>query len=225
MKNSNLLAVATLIMVTVMPSCDHNDHISVEKPFDIKQFFVAGTTTPPSGSYRSVYLIKFLEENKAVIISSGPDFTADYSLTKDSLTVTVSDPQNYRTYRYSVDGKHNITSAYYKALTMEYKTTGSMIPISANNLLAGKTFKGEEFKMGPVSFRKDLYYKFSSDGKSFGTGLDLGMIDEKAFPYDLINGAAFKSKSGNTTQIGFFTDSLTVFRSSGLYYFGNYAKQ
>lgn len=221
----------TLILLTIcalaLVSCK-KDKASVEqeKPFVVTDFFIAGTTTPKSGSYSSVYFIKLLENNKATFMGSGNDFSGDYKLTKDSLIVTISDPNNYRIAKYAINDKHQFTSAYYRALTTEYTATGELIKIEATNQLAGKTFKGEEFKMGPTSFRKDLIYKFGAAGTTYGSGLDIATIDDRLNTYELINNSAFKFKNGTNVELGFVANKkLTAFRSSGLFYYGKYDQQ
>lgn len=109
---------------------------------------------------------------------------------------------------------------------MEYKATGNLLPLAKENQLAGKTFKGEEFKMGPVSNRPNLMYKFNAQGTAFGTGVDAAALDANANAVELLNNSAFRYKSGSTTEIGFVNgNQLTVFRSSGLFYYGNYTQQ
>ena len=221
------LALLVALAVGVVSSCKKDDSShQAEKPFVISEYYIAGTITPKSGSYTSVYLIKLLEDNKAVFVGTGNDLRGEYSLTKDSLIVTIPDPNNYRTARFAINSEHQLTSSYYRALTTEYGSTGNLLKIEENNQLAGKVFKGEEFKMGPVSFRKDLNYKFNGSGLTLGSGIDLNAIDDEGITYELINNSAFKYKSGSTTEIGFLSNNqLTVFRSSGLFYYGRYAQQ
>ena len=218
----SLLALAAGITIS---SCAIDSDILPKEPFVITDYYVAGTLTPASNSYTSVYLIKLLENNKAVFMSSGSDFTGDYTLTEDSLVVIVSDPNNYREARFAINKDHELTSARYKALTTEYKTTGSLLKIGDKNLLAGKTFKGEEFKMGPSSFKSNWFYKFNETGYSYGKGEDAAAISTE-YEATIINNSAFKFKNSSFTEIGFVQgDSLTIFRSQGLYYFGKYKKQ
>lgn len=232
MKKLNLLLAATLFLVTIMPSCDHRDHLSIEKPFDIKEHFIAGTNEPLKGAYfRSIYFIKFLEDNKAAIIDGRQVTLADYVLTKDSLIVSYISEKvpksDSMVYKFSLDMNKNITSSFYKSFTMESKSSGRLFPVKDSNLLAGKVFKGEEFKWSSGSFNKNWYYKFSSDGKTYGTGNDINTIDDKAYPYELINAIGFRSKQGNYLHLGYVTDSLTTFRvgAGGFYFFGKYGKQ
>ncbi|TDH26962.1 hypothetical protein EXU57_09160 [Segetibacter sp. 3557_3] len=216
----------TAIIMTSLAACKKDNTGPAEKPFVVTDHYVAGTITPANNAYNSVYMISLLENNKAVFISSGNNFTGDYTLTKDSLIVIISDPANYRVAKFAINEKHELTSAYYRALTTEYKATGKLLEIEATNQLAGKTFKGEEFKMGPVSFKKDLVYKFSSTGTTYGSGTDPQTINDQSNAFELINNSAFKFKSGSNVEMGFYTNNqLTVFRLSGLYYFGTYTQQ
>ena len=221
-----LLCVFASGLLFSVNSCKKDKETEQEKPFVVTDYFVAGTISPQSGSYESVYLISLLENNKAVFIGTGNDLTGEYTLSKDSLIVTISDANNFRTARFAINDKHELTSAYYRALTMEYKATGTLVPIAPNNTLSGKTFKGDEFKMGPDSNVKDLIYKFSATANSYGNGTDEPALDVNAKSYGLIHGAAFKHKSGSVTEIGFLNNKqLTVFRSSGLFYYGKYTQQ
>jgi hypothetical protein len=221
-QKSLLVLIATLFALS---GCK-KDKTTTEQPFVATEYFIAGTITPKSGSYASVYFIKIMENNKAVFMGSGNDFTGDYTLTKDSLIVTISDPNNYRIAKFAINDQHQLTQAYYRALTTEYNATGELIKIEDTNQLAGKSFKGEEFKMGSVSFRKDLIYKFGATGTTYGSSLDASAINDKANTYELINNSAFKYKSGSNVELGFVANKkLTVFRLSGLYYYGKYEQQ
>lgn len=227
-KKLKLLTIGMGVILAGLISCDRNNTIEIEKPFDVQNYVMAGTREPLKGSfYRSVYFIQFLQNNRAAITDNRQITLADYVATKDSIIVSCITKGDSLVYKYSLDARKQISSAFYKSYTMESKATATLFPLNDGNSLAGKVFKGEEFVMGNKSFRKDLYYKFSADGKSFGTGNDITAIDDKMYPYELINAIGFKSKVGNTTQTGFLTDSLTVFRTvtNGLYYFGNYARQ
>lgn len=212
--------------LAALAGCKDDDVAPEAAPFVLTDHYVAGTLTPKSNTYSSVYLISLLANNKAVYIGSGNNLTGDYTLTKDSLIFKVSDPNNYRVARFGINEKHELTSAYYKALTMEYGATGALLPIAATNQLAGKTFKGEEMKIGPASSRKDLIYRFNAAGTSYGSGVDPAAINADANTFELINNSAFKYKQGTTTELGFVADKkLTAFRLSGLYYYGTYAQQ
>jgi hypothetical protein len=215
------------LSIFVMSSCKKNaEPIDEGTPFELTDNYIAGTITPKSGSYSSVYFIKLLQGNKGVFISSGNDFTGDYTLSKDSLIFTVSDPNNYRIVKFAINSDHKLTSAYYRALTTEYAATGQLLKIESSNQLAGKSFKGEEFKLGALSNKKDLVYRFNTTGTSYGQGVDASAIDVSANSFELINNSAFKYKSGSTVELGFIANkTLTVFRLSGLYYYGSYAQQ
>jgi len=230
MKIKNKLALTMVGLVAIgLAGCKKNsDEILGESPakFDATTHFIAGTITPKNGSYKSVYFIKLLDGNKAVFMSSGNDFSGDYSLTKDSLIVTISDPNNYRIAKYAINAQNQLTSAYYRALTTEYMASGQLLKIETQNQLAGMTFKGEEFKLGALSNRKDLTYKFSPNSLSYGSGLDARAITVSSNTYESINGVAFKYKNGTNVELGFIADKkLTLFRSSGLFYYGEFAQQ
>lgn len=219
----------TVIVLTglLVASCQKNENLEPDKPetFDITNHYIAGTISPKSDSYKSIYLIKLLADNKAVFMGTGNDLTGSYSLTKDSLIIVVENKDNFRTARFSINEKHELTSAYYRALAMEYKATGTLIKIPEQNMLSGKTYKGEEYKMGPALNKSSWFYKFSSTDLNYGSAEQLSGLETKN-QYELINNSAFKYKNGNTTEIGFVVDKqLTVFRSSGLFYFGAYQQQ
>lgn len=221
-----LFIMLTSILMSTGCKKDHHEDNTPEKPFVITGYFVGGTLTPASKNYTSVFFINFLENNKAVFISSGNNLTGDYTLTDDEIVFEVKDPNNYRLAKFSLDKDKKIISAYYKALTTEYGATGDLIPVAENNQLAGKIFKGEEFKMGPASNRQGLIYNFNKTSTTYGLGTDATTIDNTTNNYTLINGSAFKYVNGSTTELGFLSNKrLTVFRYSGLYYFGKYEQQ
>lgn len=197
-----------------------------EKPFEITEHFLAGTIAQPNKASTSVYLIKLLENNKAIQIGSGSsDFSGEYTLTKDSLIFIANIPGNYRELRCAISAKHEITGAKYKGSTsMDYHTTAALIKIEQQNQLMGKTFKGEEYRFGPVVDKPVWYYKFDATGNAYGSGIEV----PTATPYtpEIINNSAFKFKASNYTEIGFVNvDSLTVYRSESLPRFGAYKKQ
>lgn len=228
MKKTFLLYIIALLVTTgLFQACKKNKDAQQEASFPITDYFVSGTISPKSGTYTSVYLISFKENNKATFTSSSAnDLEGTYQIKNDTLTFEVTDPNNYRIAKFGINKNHELTSAYYRALQLEYVATGSLNKIESTNQLAGKTFKGEEFKLGPVSNRKDFYYKFSSNDLSYASGLDVTSITGITRTYQLINNSAFKLKSGSETEIGFLVNKkLTVFRLSGLYYFGTYNQQ
>jgi hypothetical protein len=54
----------------------------------------------------------------------------------------------------------------------------------------------------------------------FGSGQDAATIDNTANNYTLIGGSGFKYVNGSTVEMGFVSEKkLTVFRSSGLFYY------
>lgn len=227
MKNRYLNMLVILSGLIALAACKKEKKgVIPEKPFALTDNFIGGTLTPQNNSYTSVYLISFLADNKATYTSSGRDFDADYVLTKDSLIVTVSDPNNYKTAKFAINSDHKLTSAYYRALTKEYAATGELIAIAKTNQLLGKVFKGEEFKFGGNSNRKDLYFKFNATALSYGTGIDKNALDDTTNGYQAINNSAFKYKNGDVTELGFLSGKqLTTFRVSGLYYYGKFLKE
>lgn len=230
MKNLKKLSLFILGFSLVLGSCKKKNAIpepELEK-FKITNYFVAGTTTQTSGSkYTSVFFIQFLEDNKALFInSSATNLVGTYTLTDTELTFEVTGG-NARIAKFTLDKDKKITSAYYKALTTEYAATGELLPVKETNDLAGKSFKGEEFKMGEVSNRTGVIYSFSKAGTTtYGSGIDAATIDNAATSYTLISGSGFKSVNGSTTELGFVSNKkLTLFKSSGLYYYGKYDQQ
>ncbi|WP_129713920.1 hypothetical protein [Pedobacter sp. SYP-B3415] len=195
------------------------------EPFVITDHFVAGTLTQKSGTrYTSVFFIRLLEDNKALFInSSATNLTGTYTLSETELTFEVTGG-NARIARFTLDKDKKITSAYYKALNTEYDATGEMLPVGETNQLAGKSFRGEEFKMGGVSNKPVMIYSFNNGAtNSYGSGFDTNGIDNTLNTYTLIGGAGFKYVSGNNVELGFVSGKrLTVFRSAGLYYYGKY---
>ncbi|PST83679.1 hypothetical protein C7T94_14200 [Pedobacter yulinensis] len=195
------------------------------KPFAITEHFVAGTLTQKSGTkYTSVFFIQLLEDNKALFVNSAStNLTGTYTLTETELTFEVTGG-NARIARFNLDKDKRITSAYYKALATEYDATGELLSVRETNELAGKSFKGVEFKMGEVSNRPGLIYSFNKGGTTtYGSGTDSKTIDNTLNNYTPIGGSGFKYVSGNSVELGFLSGKkLTVFRSSGLYYYGKY---
>lgn len=231
MKLIKKLSLFTLAISMVFIACRKESEVEREpaKPYDIKEHFVAGTNIQKTGSkYTSVYFIQFLEDNKALFIgSSSTNIVGNYLLTEDSLIFEVTGG-NARTARFSLDKNKKITSAYYRgAGPVEYESTGELLALTETNELAGKTFKGEEFKMGEVSNRSGLIYNFNRNGTTtYGSGTDAATIDNTLNSYTLIGGVAFKYLNGSNAELGFLSNKkLTVFRSSGLFYYGKYNQQ
>jgi len=224
------LPLAILAGIVAVSGCKKNDTApGPEKAFVITNYFVAGTNTQATGSrYTSVYFIQFLENNKALFIGTASDnLEGIYRLTGDSLIFEVTGG-NARTARFFLDKDKKIASAYYKGNgPVEYEAAARLLPVTANNELAGKTFKGDEFKMGEIPYRSGLIYRFGKAGSNtYGTGTDASVIDNAANNYTLIGGSGFKSVNGTITELGFVADQrLTVFRSGGLYYYGKYDQQ
>ncbi len=201
--------------------------ILLEKAFDALDYFVAGTLTQQSGSkYTSVFFIQFLEDGKALFINSAANnLVGTYTVSDDELVFEV-EGGNARIAKFTLDANKKITSAYYKALTMEYDATGELLPVTDASQLAGKTFKGEEFKMGQESFRQGLIYSFNAKSPTYGSGTDQAAINNTASTYIAIGGSGFKFTSTGKTELGFVSgNKLTVFRSEGLYYYGKYDQQ
>lgn len=200
----------------------------LSKPFAITDYFVAGTLKQKSGSkYTSVFFIQLLEDNKALFInSSSTNLVGTYTLTETELVFEVTGG-NARIAKFALDRDKQITTAYYKALTTEYDASVELLAVKETNELAGKTFKGEEFKMGQVSNRIGVIYRFNKVGTTtFGSGLDAATIDNTANNYTLIGSNGFKYVNGSTVEMGFISKKkLTVFRSSGLFYYGRYDQQ
>lgn len=220
-----------LIGVFTLSSCgkdDENPEPEPEQPFEITDHFVAGTLTQKSGSkYTSVFFIQFLEDGKALFINSSTNnLVGDYTLTENELVFEVTGG-NERVARFTLDENKKITSAYYRALTMEYDATGELLPVTETNELAGKTFMGEEFKMGEASNRTDVIYTFNKAGTTtYGSGTDAAEIDNTVNSYTLIGGNGFKHINGSKVELGFVSNKeLTVFRVDGLYFYGKYAQQ
>ncbi|RZK40934.1 MAG: hypothetical protein EOO90_13280 [Pedobacter sp.] len=226
MKSFRTMAVI-LSFILFFTACT-KEQVAPEKPFSITENFIAGTLTSRSGSIAtSVFFIQFLEGNKALFInSSANNLVGNYTLSDTELVFEVTGG-NARVAKFTLDKDKKITSAYYKALTMEYDATGELLPITETNELAGKSFKGEEFKMGQVSNRNSVIYSFSKVGTTtYGSGIDASTIDNATTTYTLIGGSGFKSVSGSTIELGFVSNrKLTIFKSSGLSYYGKYDQQ
>jgi len=201
--------------------------VLLEKAFNVIDYFVAGTLTQQSGSkYTSVFFIQFLEDGKALFINSAANnLVGTYTVSNDELVFEV-EGGNARIAKFTLDANKKITSAYYKALTTEYDATGEFLPITDANQLAGKTFKGEEFKMGGESYREGLIYSFNATTPTYGSGTDQASIDNTVSTYIAIGGSGFKFTSTAKTELGFVSgNKLTVFRSEGLFYYGKYDQQ
>jgi len=228
MKLLKKLSLLLLIGTVAFNGCKKKNEPAPSEPFVITKHIIAGTLTPKTGSkYSSVFFIQFLEGNKALFInSSSTNLTGDYTITDNEIVFEVTGG-NARIARFTLDANKKITSAYYKALTMESDATGELLPVQETNQLAGKTFKGEEFKMGAVSNRNGVIYSFNKVGTtSYGSGTDIAIIDNSVNNYTLIGGSGFKHVNGSTVELGFISNKkLAVFRSSGLFYYGTYDQQ
>lgn len=214
------------LSAAALMSCRNNDNESSgsEEAFNITNHIIAGTTASTKGSKnKSVFIIKLLENNRAVFMNSSSDLAGEYQLTKDSLIVTITDPSNYRVAKFAINEKKELTSAYYKALKLEYKdVTGVLIKKESSNQLAKKLFKGDEYKWGNLN-NKDFHYKFNDEGTQYGSGTDASTILTDKEITENIGNTAFRYRSRNISEIGFVSgDSLTVFKQQGLYHFGTY---
>jgi heat shock protein HslJ len=230
MKTVKTLSLILTACLLAFSSCKKKNDAEPEpaKPFVITNHFVAGTLSQKSGTkYTSVFFIQLLEDNKALFINtSSNNLVGTYTLSETELVFEVTGG-NARIAKFTLDKDKKITSAYYKALTTEYDATGELLPVKETNELAGKNFKGEEFKMGEISNRPSLTYSFNKAGTtSFGSGIDATAIDNTTNNYTLIGGSGFKYVNGSTVELGFVSNKkLTVFRSSGLFYYGKYDQQ
>ncbi len=231
-KTTKLLTTTIMASAILFASCSKNDDTTPvpepEKPFDITEHFVAGTLTQATGSkYTSVFFIQFLEDNKALMINtSANNLSGTYTMTEDSLIFEV-EGGNARTARFAIDENKKITGAYYTAFTsLQYNATGEILTSSEENALAGKSFKGEEFKMGDVSNNPGFIYSFNNTATQYGSGTIADTINNTRMNYTLIGGSAFKAINGSVTELGFLSNkTLTVFKASGLYYYGKYEQQ
>lgn len=218
-----------ILSVTFMSSGCKKDHSheenEPEKPFVITEHYIAGTLTQKTGSkYSSVFFIQLLKDSQALFInSSANNLSGTYTLTDTELIFEVTGG-NARIAKFTLDKNKKVTSAYYKALTMEYEATGELLPIKTTNELSGKTFKGDEYKMGETVNKTGLNYSFGAT--AYGSGTDLASIDKNTNTYTLIGGSGFKYINGSNVELGFLSNKkLTVFRVSGLYYYGKYDQQ
>lgn len=222
------LTFAVLIMGFASCKKENAAEADLAKPFTITDHFVAGTLAQKTGTkYNSVYFIQLLDDNKALFInSSSTNLVGTYTLSETELVFEVTGG-NARIARFTLDKDKKITSAYYKALTTEYDATGELLTVKETNELAGKKFKGEEFKMGEISNRAGLVYSFNKAGTTtYGSGTEATAIDNTVNNYTLIGGNGFKYVNGTAVELGFVSNKkLTVFRSSGLYYYGKYDQQ
>ncbi len=225
----SIKALFIILSVTFMSSgCKKDHHLeeaTPEKPFVITEHYIAGTLTQKTGSkYTSVFFIQLLNDNKATFInSSTTNLSGTYTLTDTELVFEVTGG-NARIAKFTLDKDKKVTSAYYKALTTEYEATGELLSLKETNELAGKTFKGDEYKMGEVSNRTGLSYSFGAN--AYGSGTDVAAIDKTTNNYTLIGGSGFKYVNGSNVELGYVSNKkLTVFRLNGLYYYGKYNQQ
>jgi heat shock protein HslJ len=230
MKTFRTLSLIVAVLAVSFAGCKKSNEPAPApaKPFVITDHFVAGTLTQKSGTkYTSVFFIQLLEDNKALFInSSSTNLVGTYTLSETELVFEVTGG-NARIAKFTLDKDKKITSAYYKALITEYDATGELLTVKETNELAGKKFRGEEFKMGEVSNRPGLVYSFNKAGTTtYGSGIDGTTIDNADNNYALIGGNGFKYVNGSTVELGFVSNrKLTVFRSSGLFYYGKYDQQ
>jgi hypothetical protein len=207
MKSIKTLSLILTACLLAFSSCKKKNDAEPkpDKPFVITNHFVAGTLSQKSGTkYTSVFFIQLLEDNKALFINtSSTNLVGTYTLSETELVFEVTGG-NARIARFTLDKNKKITSAYYKALTTEYDATGELLPVNETNELAGKNFKGEEFKMGEISNRPGLTYSFNKAGTTtFGSGIDAAAIDNTTNNYTLIGGSGFKYVNGSTVELGF----------------------
>jgi hypothetical protein len=164
-----------------------------------------------------------------LVNSSANSLVGPYTLTNDSLVLTVEGGNAFIA-RFALDKDKKITFADYDPVsgTVVYETTAMLLSITETNELAGKTFKGDERGGNPPGWppRVGLIYNFKAGASTYGSGTDAATIDNTTYSYKLIGGSGFKYQSGSNTELGFIYDKkLTVFRSSGLSYYGVYNQQ
>lgn len=213
--------LATICCLGLSCSKDKEEETPVvNETIDLTQYFVGGVL----GANKSVYVVQFLENNRAVFVNSSIKLVGEYTLKDNELTVEINDPNNYRIMKYFLDKDNQITFSYYQALQMPYLSTGQLLKVTDENQFAGKTFKGAELRMGK-EFRQEWFYKFDEKGKKYGTGEALTDITPN-ITMEFLNGAVFHYKNGSISEIGFINGSvLTTSRVDGLFYSGTYELQ
>lgn len=230
MKSLRIRSLVIVAMAFMLTGCEKGADLPAspsEQPLEITDHFVAGTLAQKNGSkYTSVFFIRFLEDGKALFISSASNnLVGNYRWSETEIVFEVTGG-NSRIARFNIDENNNITAAYYKALETEYETTAMLLPITESNQLAGKVFEGEEYKMGQEQHRAGLIYDFHSTFPTYDSGTSLQALDNTAKEYTLIGGSAFKYVRGKEVELGFISNqALTVFRVSGLYFYGVYDQQ
>jgi hypothetical protein len=230
LKLSTIQTLFTIALLFVMlQSCSKDDGGSgnTETKFSYTNYYVAGTITQKTGTkYNSTYMITFQNDSSATFIGASSIFNGKYKVEKDTLIFEVPDPNNYRIAKFGINSNHELTSSYYRALTLEYNSTGKLIKNPESNQFAGKIFKGDQYKMGEVLNAAGFTYKFNSTGTAFGFGPDGATIDNSANTFAMYNNAAFRYENGGIKEFGVLIDGkLVTLKVSGLFYYGTFSPQ
>lgn len=220
-----LVAFLTLATLTFV-ACSDDDKITADltnkkDSLYLQDYFIGGTL---GSSNKSVFIVQFLENNKALFINSSSKYSGKYKQEDKLITMEVNDPGNYRIMKFLLDDKNQIRMSYYQALDNPYLTQASLIKLQDTNQLAGKKFMGAEYKWGKLNI-EDYLYQFDEKGLSYGADKSSETIttDKRV---ELLNNSAFRYIDGKYAVIGYVAgDSLTVFKNDMLYYFGVFKQQ
>lgn len=217
LKNSLLL-----IFFLGLTSCSKEEKPTVntenQTSLDLKDYFLVGTI----GSSNSVYMIKFLDQGKAIFYNSSSNLVGQYSLEKDLLTFEVKDEANYRLIKCFLDKENQVRFTYYQALKMPYLSDGKLLKIADENQFAGKTFSGTEYRMGTNVQAEKWFYKFDDKGEHYGVGeVSSDITPDREIEF--LNNSVFRYKASGITEMGYIDNqTLKVSSVRGLYFSGTY---
>lgn len=232
MKN---IFIVSLLALIGLSSCSKEEKkgetSSQNQSFNIQEYFVAGTLNVSNS--KNVIVIRFLENNKAILSQNYVDLVAKYSFSdKKHLIVEVKDDANYRILKFDLNDKNEIVYGYYQALSQVSPIAVSLLKIADKNQFASSVFTGRETAfIGTIREERLFYnYKFDEKGEKYGKGGVLkDIMADKSF--ELINNSAFKyyDQSSFSSAIG-YVDSEGNFYISGkekgnTSFFGTFKKQ
>lgn len=219
-KHIYVLAWLFMVMLTFIACQDDKNEMSNvienKQTIELTNYFIGGTL---GGSSKSVFVVQFLENNKALFIDSSTKYSGRYRLEDKLLTIEVNDPRQYRIMRFLLDDNQQIKFSYYQALDNAYLTQAALIKVADTNQLAGKRFVGSEYRMGRVNIA-EYQYRFDENGVLYGAdSANENIVPDKRI--ELINPSVFRYIDGRFSILGFTAgDSLTVFKNDFMNYFG-----
>lgn len=185
---------------------------------EITDYFAAGIIGESDG----VYLVQFLEKNKAVFYNNQDVLRGSYKIENNILTAVFNVSGYERKIHFHWNADKQIRFSYYEEQDTPIFATGKLIKISETNQFTGKTFQGQEFRQSRKLLKEKYFYKFNDDGKTFGVGeTSEGITFDRN--YQLLNSSVYRYVKGRVYEIGFVDgETLHIYGTRPAIYSGTY---